>query len=79
MLMVSPNLSAGSLPDAGGYDQCLQESMKGITSDRAATIAMRACRKESPRDRVTEADLPAEAFSKRLQAQINMVFLALRR
>ncbi len=64
MLLVSPNLPAGSLPDPGGYDQCLQESMKGITSDRAAAIAMRACRKESPGNRVTEADLPADAFSK---------------
>ncbi len=64
MLLVSPNLPAGSLPDPGGYDQCLQESMKGITSDRAAAIAMRACRKESPENKVTEADLPADAFSK---------------
>ena len=39
MLLVSPILPAGSLPDPGGYDQCLQESMKGITSDRAAAIA----------------------------------------
>lgn len=64
MLLVSPNLPAGSLPDPGGYDQCLQESMKGITSDRAAAIAMRACSKESPENKVTEADLPADAFSK---------------
>lgn len=63
MLLVSPNLPAGSLPDPGGSHQCLQESMKGITSERAAAIAMRGC-KESPGDRVTEADLPAEAFSK---------------
>ena len=64
MLLVSSNLPAGSLPDPGGYDQCLQESMKGMTSDRAATIAMSACRKEWPGDRVTEADLPADAFGK---------------
>lgn len=64
MLLASPNLLAGSLPDPGGYDQCLQESMKGITSDRAAAIAMRACRKESAENRVTEADLPADVFSK---------------
>lgn len=64
MLLVSPNLPAGSLPDPDGYDQCLQESMKGITSDRAAAIAMRACRKESSEDKVTEADLPTGAFSK---------------
>lgn len=64
MLLVSTNLPAGNLPDPGGYDQCVQESMKGITSDRAATIAMRACREESPEGKLTEADLPADAFSK---------------
>lgn len=64
MLLVSPNLPAGSLPGPGGYDQCLQESMKGITSDRAAAIAMRACRKEWPGDGINEADLPVDAFGK---------------
>ncbi|PTR06544.1 hypothetical protein C8R32_11026 [Nitrosospira sp. Nsp5] len=64
MLLVSTNLPAGNLPDPGGYDLCVRESMKGITSDRAAAIAMRACRKESPEGELTEADLPADAFSK---------------
>lgn len=64
MFLVSPNLLAGSLPGPVGYDQCVQESMKGITSDRAAAIAMRACREESAEGKLTEADLPADAFSK---------------
>lgn len=64
MLLLSPNLPAGSLTDPGGYHQCVQESTKGIASDRAAAIAMRVCRKESPEDKVTEANLPADAFSK---------------
>lgn len=62
--MASLNLSAGSLPHPGGYDQCVQESMKGITSDRAAAIVVRACREKSPQSKSTETDLPADAFNK---------------
>ena len=64
MLLVSPNLPAGSLPDPEGYDQCVQESMKGITSNHAADLAMRACREKSLEGKFTDADLSADTFSK---------------
>lgn len=63
-LLVSPDLPATSLPDPGGYDQCVQESMKGITSDRSAAIAMHSCREKSLEGKFTDDDLPADAFGK---------------
>lgn len=64
VLLVSPDLPATSLPDLGGYDQCIQESMKGITSDRAAAIAMHSCREKLAEMELHGAPLPPDALGK---------------
>ena len=63
-LVVSPDLSARNLPDPGSYGQCISESMKGITSSRAADSAMRACRAKFAETELHSKDLPPDALGK---------------
>ena len=64
VLLVSPDLPATSLPDPGSYDQCIRESMKGVTSSRAADSAIRSCRERFPETELHEAELPPHALDK---------------
>jgi hypothetical protein len=62
------NLPATNLLASGAYSeafkQCLRDAMKGVTSDRAAEEAVRACREQSPGGQAGETDLPADALAK---------------
>jgi len=49
-LLVSP-ASAG-LFGPSNYDECVLNSMKGVTSDTAAGLIARSCRKKYPEDKV---------------------------
>jgi hypothetical protein len=64
LVLVSPSLPARSLSDPGNYDQCVLESMKGITSDRAADQAKQFCREKFSEMKLHQADLPPDAFGK---------------
>lgn len=63
-LLVSPDLPARDLADPGGYDQCVSESMKGITSPRAADSAMLGCREKFPDTKRHDANLPPDVLGK---------------
>lgn len=64
VLMVSPDLSARSLPDPGSYDHCVEKSTKGTTSPRAADSAARTCRKKLAEMELHGAPLPPDALGK---------------
>jgi hypothetical protein len=55
------------------YDECILESMKGVTSDVAAKAIIRACRKKFPSDAPTKPveRLPAEVVQ-RLTGQLGI-------
>ena len=63
VFLIPLDASAGSLSDTRAYEQCILDSMRGITSDRAAEEATRACREQFAGDRVN-ADLPTDALDK---------------
>lgn len=63
-LLVTPELSARSLLDSADYDSCVAESMKAITSRKAAEDATRTCRAKLGETEFQNADLPPDAFGK---------------
>lgn len=63
LALIPLEVLAGNAAAPAAYEQCILDSMKGITSDRAADETRRACR-ESTGDKVIEADLPAHALGK---------------
>lgn len=64
MLLSSPHLSARDLPYSGSYDQCVLESMRGVTSTSAAEVATDACRDKFRNVKFHDAELAPEALSK---------------
>lgn len=64
VLMVSPGLSARSLPDPGSYDHCVEQSTKGTTSPRAADNAARTCREKFEKMKLHGIPLPPDALDK---------------
>jgi len=64
VLLIPPDLSARSLPDPDSYDQCVLESTKGITGNKGAEIARRACREKFPGRKFHDAELAPEALGK---------------
>lgn len=44
------------------YDECVLESMKGVTSDLAARAIMLSCRKKFPEKKQRDAELPTQAL-----------------
>ncbi|MBA4143354.1 MAG: hypothetical protein H0X43_10225 [Nitrosospira sp.] len=64
MFLISLDTSAESRPDTESYGQCVLESMKGITSDRAEANTLRACREKFAEERLTDTELPADALDK---------------
>ena len=64
VLLISPDLSARSVPDPNSYDQCVPESTTKITGDKGAEIARRACRKKFPDTKFQDMELAPEALGK---------------
>ena len=59
ILLMSVDLSADSLPGPDNYDQCVLESRKGITDNKDAETAKRACR-----EKFQDMELAPEALGK---------------
>ena len=64
MLLISPHLSARDLLHSGSYDQCVLESMRGITSTSAAEVATNACRDKFRDMHFHDTELAPEALGK---------------
>ncbi len=64
VLLISPDLSARSLPDPGSYDQCVLESMKGIMGNSTAEMTRRACREKFPDTKFHDAELAPEVLGR---------------
>ncbi|MDQ3185040.1 MAG: hypothetical protein M3Q16_00955 [Pseudomonadota bacterium] len=64
LVMVSSNLPARSLADSADYDQCVLESVKGVTSLRATDAAIRGCREKSRIPELSDIVLPPYALGK---------------
>lgn len=45
------------------YDECVLESMKGVTSDVAARVIVRSCREKFPEKRPSDTAVPASVVS----------------
>lgn len=57
-----PHANAGWLGGPSNYDQCITESMKGITSDVAARAVLQSCRKQFPEPTSSISPLPPDAL-----------------
>ncbi|SEK96832.1 hypothetical protein [Nitrosovibrio tenuis] len=64
VFLIPLEASARNLSNPQTYERCIRDSMKGVTSNRAAEEATRACREQSAGDRVNDADLPPDALDK---------------
>ena len=56
-----PSISLGGLFGPSDYDECILESMKGVTSNLAAQAIVRSCRAKFPEKIPRDAELPAQA------------------
>ncbi|MBA2658240.1 MAG: hypothetical protein H0U72_01445 [Nitrosospira sp.] len=64
ILLMSADLSADILPGPDNYDQCVLESRKGITDNKDAETAKRACREKFPDTKFQDVELVPEALGK---------------
>lgn len=64
VLLISADLSARSLPDPDNYDQCVRESMKGVTSDSALDLTARVCREKFLGTKSNNIELAPEILDK---------------
>ncbi|MEO6561836.1 MAG: hypothetical protein ABIN99_02155 [Nitrosospira sp.] len=64
ILLMSVDLSANSLPGPDNYHQCVLESRKGITDNKGAEAAEKACRVKFPDTKFPDMELAPEAFGK---------------
>ena len=64
VLLMSPDLSARSLPDTSSYNQCVLESMRGIMSNSAAEMTRRTCREKFPDTKFHDAELTPQVLGK---------------
>lgn len=64
VLLIPPDLSARSLPDPDSYDQCVLESRNGITDNKDAETAKKACREKFPDTKFQDMELPPGALGK---------------
>ena len=62
----------GCSRDPNSYDDCVLESMKGVSSDVAAAAIRKACRAKFPAVTQESVELPAEA-RKKIHGQAGML------
>jgi hypothetical protein len=53
LLLISPGISHGDLSDPSNYDECIVQSMRGVSSDIAARAIIESCRNLFPEQPVT--------------------------
>ncbi len=64
ILLISVDLSADSLPGPDNYDQCVLESRNGITDNKDAETAKKACREKFPDTKFQDMELAPETLGK---------------
>ncbi|MFH1025685.1 MAG: hypothetical protein V1764_03310 [Nitrospirota bacterium] len=65
MVFISwPSISSAGLFGPSNYDECIVESMKGVTSDVAARAIIQSCQKKFPVKKPTDSELPSQALAK---------------
>jgi hypothetical protein len=59
VLLVCPAVSFAGWFGPSNYDECVLDSMKGVTSDMAARAIMRSCRDKFPEKRPKDTQVPS--------------------
>src|SRR3989344_762952 len=59
IVCIYPTVSLGGWFGPSNYDECVLESMKGVTSDLAARAIMRSCRDKFPEPKTNDSEVPA--------------------
>lgn len=57
-LIATGNAYSGWFGGLNNYDECILESMKGVTSDVAAKLIQQSCRKKFPRESQEQKSVP---------------------
>lgn len=60
---IYPSVSIGGWLGPSNYDECILESMKGVTSDAAAGAIVRSCRAKFSEKPTSESEVPADVIS----------------
>jgi hypothetical protein len=60
-VLLFPQASQAGLFGPKNYDECITDSMKGVSSDVAANAIIAACRNQFPEERSTVAEAPPPA------------------
>lgn len=63
VLLVCPGVSFAGWFGPSNYDECVLESMKGVTSDLAARAIISSCRDKFPEKRPSDTQVPSTVVS----------------
>lgn len=63
VLLICPAVSFAGWFGHSSYDECVLDSMKGVTSDMAARAVVQSCRNKFPKKSPTDAEIPADVVS----------------
>lgn len=62
IVLVAPSSVLAGWFGPSNYDECILESMKGVTSDKAAILIARSCRKKFPNEPETKPESRALSY-----------------
>lgn len=63
ILLASPDVAAAGWFGPSNYDECVLDSMKGVTSDVAASAITRSCREKFPKKGPSDSEVPASVVN----------------